>query len=563
MKQKIFVFLTLIIMLFISFSTFSSGVSKNIMRDAPKIAGKSANLFYIQMGNGRTGEITIGSGKLYTVDKANNHIQRKNSEKGKTVSLAINGGYFDAYTNDFRTYAAIVQNGICINGGGSTSKPTLGFTSTGEALIDRVQIQSKVIIRNNVEITPWSVNTWYSDASAVMLFNSLLGKKIDIPKTSTLVYINNNIVSKIVSGTAVSLSQIPSDTVVLVYNQTAFQNASKYGNDPKPGNPAKVVTLKVPSQTQNQSKWNDIVTAVSAGPMILINGKDVTDENSDFTEAKQSPSYVSLRAFAAVLKDGRLVLGTATASPKQLVPYLISIGAVSAMSLDGGASTMLYEKDSGVIVPAGRNLSNVISIVDYSSGTLPPRPTEPDMDSPSSWAVANIKEANSIGLIPDNLHGAYKTNITRQEFCNLAMKLITIKLGEDNLTKMLNASGISYSAARDTFTDAYHIDIMNCYRLGIIGGKGNGIFDPNGSLTRQEAAKILTNICKILNIPPSGQAPSFNDKDKIADWAQEYVSFICRAGIMSGKGAGFDPLGYYSREEAIITILRINNSINN
>jgi hypothetical protein len=553
----------LIIMLFVSFSSFSNGTSKNIVRESPKIAGKSSNLFYIEMGNGRTGEITIGSGKFYTVDKANSHIQRKISEKSKTVSIAINGGYFDAYTSDFRTYATIVQNGKCTNGGGSASKPTLGFTSTGEPLIDRVQIQSKVILRNTVEIVPWSVNTWYPDASAIILFNSLLGKKIDIPKTSTLVYIKNNVVSKIVSGTAASLNQIPSDTVVLVYNQTAFQNSSKYGNDPKPGNSAEVVSIKVPSQTQNQSKWDDIVTAVSAGPMIILNGKDVTDENSDFTEAKQSPTFVSHRSFAAILRDGRLVLGTVTASPKQLAPYLISIGAVSALSLDGGASTMLYEKDSGFIVPAGRNLSNVISIVDYSTGTLPPLPVKTDTDSPSSWAAANIKEANAIGLIPDNLKGAYKTNITRQEFCNLAMKLITINLGEDNVTKMLNASGISYNSARATFIDAYHIDVMNCYRLGIIGGKGNGIFDPNGSLTRQEAAKILTNICKILEITPTGQTPTFNDQDKISSWAEEYVSFICRAGIMSGKGTGFDPLGYYSRQEAVITMLRIHNIISN
>lgn len=549
--------------LLLSFPVNTNALSPDISRETPKISGNSSNLIYIRMGNGRTGEITIGTGKFYTVDTAQNHISRKNAEMGKTVAAAVNGGYFDAYSNSLVTYAAIVQNGMLVNGGSYSNKPVLGFTSTGEALIDRVSTHAEVTLRNSVTAKPWSVNIWYNDPTAVMLFNSSLGKVLDIPATCTLVYICGNAVTKIISGTTTSLGPIPEGTSVLAYNQTALQHAKENGIDPKAGNSAIVKTVMTSSVAQNQNKWNSVVTAVSAGPMILLGGKDVSDQNSDFTEVKQSPTYVALRAFAAKMNDGRLLLGIATASIKQLAAYLLSIGAADAMSLDGGASTMLYEKDSGYLVTADRKLSNVLSIVDYSSGVLPSINPATDQDKASPWAQPDIDKARAIGLITENVDGAYQANITRQEFCNLAMKLLRITLGEESLNKLIWSTGISYDSASASFTDVSHPDVIDCYRLNIVNGKAMGIFDPNASLSRQEAAKMLAKVCGYLEIEASGQEPVFQDTSMIDTWAKEFVSFICRTGIMNGKSSGsitvFDPLGYYSRQEAVVTMLRMYN----
>lgn len=552
-----------ICILLLSFPAHSNALSLDICRESPKIAGKSSNLIYIEMGKGRTGEITIGTGKFYTVDTAQNHISRKNAENGKTVAAAVNGGYFDAYSNGFTTYAAIVQNGILVNGGSYSNKPVLGFTPAGEALIDRVGIHSEVVIRSSAIAKPWAMNIWYNDPTAVMLFNSSLGKVLDIPDTCTLVYIQNNIVSRIITGTKTSLGPIPEGTVVLAYNQASYRHARENGLEPQAGNSAVLKTVMEPSIAENRSKWNSVVTAVSAGPMILLGGKDVSDQNSDFTEAKQSPTYVALRAFAAKMKDGRLLLGTATASVKQLAVYLLSIGAMDAMSLDGGASTMLYEKDSGYLVSAGRKLSNVLSIVDYSSGMLPSINPATDQEKASPWAQADIDKARVLGLITENADGAYQTNITRQEFCNLAMKLLLTVMGEDALNKTIWATGMSYDDAMAAFTDTYHQDVINCYRLNIVNGKSKGIFDPNASLSREEAAKMLSKVCEYLKIEASGQEPVFQDTGEISTWAGDFVSFICKTGIMNGKASAlitvFDPHGYYSRQEAVITMLRMYN----
>jgi len=325
--------LILVLILVMSFTSNASSLPVNISRSLDQIAGKSANLIYIKTGNGRTGEITIGSGKFYTVDTAQNHLNRKNRESGKSVSVAINGGYFDAYSDSYKTFANIIQNGVQINGGVKKSIPTLGFTSTGEALIDRVGIETKVVLRNETKVVPWYINSWSDDPSAVMLFNSYMGKAIDIPATSAIVYIIGNMVEEVTNGTSKSLNQIPANTYVLVYNENAYNNAKKYGTDPKIGNSAEIITVIEPSQEKNKNKWTEIVNAVSAGPMILIDGKDVSEQNPEFIEVKQGPNYIALRSFAAIMNDGRLLLGTATASPKQLAAYLLSKGAVDAMSV--------------------------------------------------------------------------------------------------------------------------------------------------------------------------------------------------------------------------------------
>lgn len=40
-------------------------------------------------------------------------------------------------------------------------------------------------------------------------------------------------------------------------------------------------------------------------------------------------------------------------------------------------------------------------------------------DKPSAWAQADIAQAVSLGLIPDEMQSAYNKPTTRQEFCQL------------------------------------------------------------------------------------------------------------------------------------------------
>ena len=99
--------------------------------------------------------------------------------------------------------------------------------------------------------------------------------------------------------------------------------------------------------------------------------------------------------------------------------------------------------------------------------------------------------------------------------------------------------------------------------LGIISGRGNGIFDPYSAITRQEAAALLTSSAKVLgmNTTPTQQT-TFADNGDVAVYFRNAVSFVYQINVMSGTGNDkFSPLGTYTREQSFITVYRLFQAI--
>ena len=99
--------------------------------------------------------------------------------------------------------------------------------------------------------------------------------------------------------------------------------------------------------------------------------------------------------------------------------------------------------------------------------------------------------------------------------------------------------------------------------LGIISGRGNGIFDPYSVITRQEAAALLTSSAKVLgmNTTPAQQT-TFADNGDVAVYFRNAVSFVYQINVMGGTGNDkFSPLGSYTREQSFITVYRLFQAI--
>ncbi|MDO5141907.1 MAG: S-layer homology domain-containing protein [Eubacteriales bacterium] len=538
--------------------TATAGAAGSVTKADMAIGG---TMVYLEMGAGRTGEVTLAGGRLFRAQDALAHRAGKAAEPGKTVVASINGGYFDAYSSELTTYATVIDNGEVINGGGN--KPTLAFTGSGTPLIDRVKIESKVSFRDTgaggTTVTAYAVDRYDAgdrkNGWMIALITPYHGRAIAVAPDARIVTMRNSEVTDIrVGGTVPAL---PWGTNVLIINSSAWNGLAQYTNEPQIGNAAIRSTVYTP-QTDAADKWTNVVNGVGAGPLLLKNGVDVCDQNTDFTDPKQRPDFVSARSFAAIMGDGRLVLGSArSASMRQIAAYLKGLGAVDAMALDGGASTFL-DVGGDTVHRAGRALSNVLHIVDHSAGTLPQGVQPRDFDTPSGWAADTLRDAAAAGIVPTALQRGYQKNITRKEFCQLIGALLTVQLPD--LPARLYQTGITYDQARAALTDTFDADVMKCYQLGIINGTGGNKFRPNDSLTREQAAKIVMGAHQVLagaDARPAGSV-SFADGGSIAGWAQPGVQYVVANGLMNGTGNDrFSPQGRFTREQAIATLYRM------
>lgn len=210
----------------------------------------------------------------------------------------------------------------------------------------------------------------------------------------------------------------------------------------------------------------------------------------------------------------------------------------------------------------------------------PPKPVEdaPNLAAASSWAREGLTTAYNAGLIPEGLREGYTETATRAEFCALAVALYE------------TATGMELSEGRPIFSDTKDPDVLKMVCIGVVTGVGDDRFDPDGRLTREQAATMLSRLASAAGIRlavqnasstenasvtvqaaqteaaasetvgsrPAAASPTFADNDDISSWAFEAVGLVQGSGIMGGVGDNrFDPQGEYTREQSILTMLRL------
>ena len=104
------------------------------------------------------------------------------------------------------------------------------------------------------------------------------------------------------------------------------------------------------------------------------------------------------------------------------------------------------------------------------------------------------------------------------------------------------------SAQESWWSKAYN----NMSRLGYINGDEYGNFNPDKAITRAEMAAIIARITRV-----HGQYPDFTDVPESA-WYRNNVRDVAYAGFFDGYDGGkFNPDGYITRAEAAAVISRV------
>lgn len=225
----------------------------------------------------------------------------------------------------------------------------------------------------------------------------------------------------------------------------------------------------------------------------------------------------------------------------------------------------------------------------------------------SVWAKPEVEKAVELGFVPITMRENYKRNITRSEFAQMAMDFLSFSYGYSNATRWGVWSEYDYAkygSVNRGFLCAYchakpdrngnsfmtgegeserkyeyksnleinmeepfeknenflyYDAVTAAYNIGIVNGVSETEFNPNGDITRQEAAAMLMRVYRNYDeVEDVSNDYLFADNDSIADWAKGDVYQINSLGVMQGVGNDiFAPHENYTVEQATATFLRL------
>lgn len=121
------------------------------------------------------------------------------------------------------------------------------------------------------------------------------------------------------------------------------------------------------------------------------------------------------------------------------------------------------------------------------------------------------------------------------------------------------------TAFSDVPADAYYAPYVAwAAKLGITSGSGNGLFDPDGVVTREQMAVFTVRLFDALGykLPAESISSTPKDFDAVADYAKEAVLRMWRCGMFVGDAAGnFGPRQSALRAEAAAFLMRADKHL--
>ncbi len=187
----------------------------------------------------------------------------------------------------------------------------------------------------------------------------------------------------------------------------------------------------------------------------------------------------------------------------------------------------------------------------------------------SAWAKAEVDMSIELGFGPDGesyLPEHLSDPITRSSFAKYIARFIAFQQHFDcdalcGLIMYDKAEKNMWGLPKAPFSDTSGLhEVNSMYYIGVIEGRGDGTFDNNSNITRQEAATLLTRAYMAYGgaVPEASLLAEYSDAEEIDLWARSSVSFLSAAKIMNGYEDGrFAPNDLYSWEQCLSTLVRL------
>ena len=194
--------------------------------------------------------------------------------------------------------------------------------------------------------------------------------------------------------------------------------------------------------------------------------------------------------------------------------------------------------DKGCVGMRKRLLSVVLSVAMLIT-MVPAAFAASDLDG--HWSKKFIEYLDREGVInPSATTGKYEPNrdMTRAEF----MRYI------NRAFHFTEKAEISYA---DVASNAWYYETVQiAAKYGYINGTGNNRMDPQGKVTREQAAVVIGRLFKADPGDISASELPFADKDQISKWAAGYIKAAADKGFLAGYSDGtFRPKQVVTRGE--------------
>ena len=171
-------------------------------------------------------------------------------------------------------------------------------------------------------------------------------------------------------------------------------------------------------------------------------------------------------------------------------------------------------------------------------------PVFPDMQG--HWAEKYAKVLSDKKIINGYADGTFKgeNNVTRAEVTKMIVSAFNIYGGDNSYTYTDVADGSWYSEY-----------VIRASAAGIVTGY-LGLFNPDGNITRQDAALIAYRALSTIKEVPNGST-SFKDEKNIAAYAIDAVKALGDAKVLTGDTEGnFNPTAPITRAEIAAVLCR-------
>ena len=288
------------------------------------------------------------------------------------------------------------------------------------------------------------------------------------------------------------------------------------------------------------------VTAFNAFPHLINNGARVDIQPiPGATGPWQNALY--RRAFMGQRADGIFIVGVVDGtSIRQLQDIAVYFNLQNATNIDGGASASIWRNGTTLAAP-GRQLASVMVITGTPAPPEPPVAGLPFFDiQPGHWSIPAIRYVFERGIMNGTSATAFAPD------ANLDRAMVT--------TVLHRFDGAGNPAFRQVFPDVregrwYTYPTIWAYEEGIVGGRPDGRFAPQGIITRQELAAMMYRYAFVrghdVSVPANAQLP-FLDMYRVNGWAVEYMRWAVYNGFFttaSREGNQLNPRAAASRAE--------------